>query len=197
MSRVQNNLRINLLYGSRANIDEGARLPKTMPHWFSDYGINFELDSGTGYGRRKNLLQGCGSPVRYFRALPHLGLLQICDGYFDRWANSVGAETTLPKTRAEFKVALDYLLSVGKIAPIDPEKEIASLVENLDFIDVRIEETQLNHADLEAHVRHFGRSKRWIARLWTRYQRELALLRAKRMQIIKDIGFQKRRSLLK
>ena len=37
-------------------------------------------------------------------------MFQICDGKFDRWANSVGAEVLLPTTHAEFKAAVAVLL---------------------------------------------------------------------------------------
>jgi hypothetical protein len=165
MSNVQNNLRLPVRYGSRESIDETARLPKTMAHWFRDYGVVFDVKSGTGYGVRRTMKAGCGSPVRYFRALPHLGLLQICDGYFDRWANSIGAETSLPKTRAEFVAAM--------------EREIAEL--------------QDENLDLEAHVLYFGRSERWIKKLWSRYQWRLSFLRAKRQYIVGNLKFQRMR----
>ncbi len=195
MSCLQNNLRTEPRYGSRDSVDENARLPKTMPHWFREHGIKFDANIGAGYGTRTNHRLGCGSPVRHFRALPHLGVLQICDGYFDRWANSVGAETALPKTRAEFTVAIKYLLSVAKIADIDPEKEIASLVDDLRAVNDEIAELQLNNADLAAHVRYFGRSKRWIGRLWKRHLRKMAYLRSRRVRIAKEIKFQKGRAI--
>lgn len=37
---------------------------------------------------------------------------QICDGTFDRWANSVGAEVRFPLTQAEFDKALEHLCSI-------------------------------------------------------------------------------------
>lgn len=36
-------------------------------------------------------------------------LFQICDGDFDRWANSVGAQTRFPWTQVDFDNALDHL----------------------------------------------------------------------------------------
>jgi hypothetical protein len=193
MSSLQNNPRIALRYGSRDNVDETARLPKTMVHWFREHGIKFHAESGVGYGTRKSLVEGCGTSVRHFRALPHLGLIQICDGYFDRWANSVGTETSLPKTRAEFATAIEHLLSHSKIAKIDPEVELESLLRDLETVDRDVAELRNENLDLESHVRYFGRSKRWIARLWSRYQRELSYLHWKRDRIVKKIRFQRMR----
>ncbi|NTF18020.1 hypothetical protein G6L37_06355 [Agrobacterium rubi] len=38
--------------------------------------------------------------------------LQICDGSFDRWANSVGAQVSFPWTEGEFVKALDELCAI-------------------------------------------------------------------------------------
>lgn len=193
MSNLQNNLRIQVRYGSRDAVDEEARLPKTMVHWFREYGVAFDPHSGTGYGVRRTLKTGCGSPVRYFRALPHLGLLQICDGYFDRWANSVGAETLLPKSRAEFVAAMEFLLASAELAKIDPETEIVSLEEDLSSVEREIAELQVENLDLAAHVQYFGRSERWIKKLWSRYQWQLSSLRSNRQHIANHLKFQRMR----
>lgn len=193
MSNLQNNLRIQVRYGSRDAVDEDARLPKTMAHWFREYGVAFDPHSGTGYGVRRTLKTGCGSPVRYFRALPHLGLLQICDGYFDRWANSVGAETSLPKSRAEFVAAMEFLLASAELAKIDPEVKIGSLEEDLSTVEREIAEFQDENSDLEAHILYFGRSERWIKKLWKSYQWRLSSLRSKRQYIAGNLKFQRLR----
>lgn len=36
----------------------------------------------------------------------------ICDGQFDRWANSVGAEVRFPWTQHDFEKALDHLCAI-------------------------------------------------------------------------------------
>lgn len=193
MTRLQNNLRFPVRYGSRDKGDEDARLPKTMGHWFSEFGVRFDPLSGTGYGVRRDLKLGCGSPIRYFRALPHLGVLQICDGYFDRWANSVGAETSLPKNRVEFVAAMKFLLASAELAKIDAEAEIVSLEEELSSVDQEISELRNDNLDLEAHVHYFGLSERWIKKLWKYYQRRLASLGDKRRRIAGDLKFQRMR----
>jgi hypothetical protein len=193
MSKLQNNLRLPVQYGSRELVDEEARLPKTMAHWFRDYGVAFNAEIGTGRGVRRTLKVGCAGPVRYFRALPHCGLLQICDGYFDRWANSVGAETQLPKTRAEFVAAMEFLLASAELANVDPAKEISSLENDLAAADREIEELQSENRDLDIHVRYFGRSAPWIRNLWRRYQRRLSSLRSLRQRISRKLKFQRMR----
>jgi hypothetical protein len=193
MSNLQNNLSRPVCYGSREVVDEEARLPKTMVHWFREFGVTFDPAGGTGYAVRKELKIGCGSPVRRFRALPHLGLLQICDGFFDRWANSVGAETALPKSRSEFVVAMGILLESAKLYKVDAEEQIASLEEQLSSVETEIDEVRSENRDLEAHVRYFGLSDRLIRRLWKRYQWQISYLRSKRGRIKSELKFQQLR----
>ena len=52
-------------------------------------------------------------PGRNFRILRHWNKLQIDDGNFDRWANSVGAEITLDvSTKINFMKCVDTLISM-------------------------------------------------------------------------------------
>lgn len=173
MSALQNNRRLPIVYGSLEHPVEDARLPKTMPHWFREFGITFDAGTGHGYARRRELKIGCGEPLRRFRALPNLGLLQICDGYFDRWANSVGAEVPLPKSRIEFVAAMQILLAEAKLAKIDPAEEIDRLSGNIAEIEKDIAKLHAENADLAYNVRFFGRTSRWIRVLWKRYQWDL------------------------
>jgi hypothetical protein len=170
MSKLQNNRNIPVVYGSREVPNEDARLPKSMTHWFREFGITFDRHAGTGYGVRKSLKIGCGEPVRHFRALPHLGLLQVCDGYFDRWANSVGAETALPKSRAEFVAAIEWLLAEAVLAKIDPAVETENLTKRIERVEADIAEERLENSDLEYHVRVYGFTSKWVRNLWRRYQ---------------------------
>ncbi len=57
-------------------------------------------------------------PGRRFRVLPHLDRMDICDGAFDRWANSGGASVHLPLSPAEATAALATLraASAGRVA---------------------------------------------------------------------------------
>jgi hypothetical protein len=98
------------------------RLSRSMRHWFEKagiyqgkaYGLHRKWRRGNGYllakTRKARFVAGTRDGIRNFRVLSHLGIMQICDGYFDRWANSVGAEVPLPRTEAEFVAALDTLL---------------------------------------------------------------------------------------
>lgn len=43
------------------------------------------------------------------------GTFQICDGNFDRWANSVGAEVPIPRNEKEFDQALKSLREMSQI----------------------------------------------------------------------------------
>jgi len=102
--------------------DSVQRLPRSMRHWFERvgiyqskaYGLHRTWRRGHGYliaaTRKARFVEGTRDRVRHFRVLPQSDLMQICDGYFDRWANSVGASVPVPQTEVEFKAALETLL---------------------------------------------------------------------------------------
>lgn len=102
--------------------DETKRLPRSMRHWFEKagiyqdkaYGLHRRWRRGQGYliagTNKRRFIEGTRDGVRHFRVLAHCDLMQICDGYFDRWANSVGASVPVPQTEAEFVVSLETLL---------------------------------------------------------------------------------------
>ena len=50
--------------------------------------------------------------TRQIRMSAEADFLQICDGQFDRWANSVGSEVRFPWTEGEFKKAIDDLCAI-------------------------------------------------------------------------------------
>jgi hypothetical protein len=64
-------------------------------------------DDGYLYGMVE--VEGC---TRQIRMSADGDFLQICDGSFDRWANSVGAETRFPWTESDFNTALDELCAI-------------------------------------------------------------------------------------
>jgi len=102
-------------------IENPAPLPKQFKHWLVRHG--FYVQKRNQYwrtypsvrSRRKHLLDGCYASKRFVRVLPHLDRMEICDGDFDRWANSVGASICpIPRTQAEFDAAIVELLHRSK-----------------------------------------------------------------------------------
>lgn len=100
-------------------------LPKQMRHWFERSGIYQSRTFGLhrawrrhecifGRSSKPAFTAGTRDGVRYFRVLPHLDRMDICDGYFDRWANSLAASVPMPKTEAEFRVALVSLVKKAR-----------------------------------------------------------------------------------
>ena len=105
-------------------IDSTRQLPKSMRHWFERAGIYQWKQHGShrswrrdrfiyGSSRSKRLIEGTRDGRRNFRVYPHLDLMYICDGYFDRWANSTAATVPMPRTQAEFDAAIERLLHLS------------------------------------------------------------------------------------
>lgn len=91
--------------------------PKQMRHWMEANGFRLLRykkrnwrECPIAITRKPRFCEETVEPHRLIRVLPHLGLMQICDGNFDRWANSVGAEIEMPKTKAQFETALGLLI---------------------------------------------------------------------------------------
>jgi len=116
-------------------IDSTRQLPKSMRHWFERAGIY----QGKRYGmhrrwRTYNHIHGTSHKARFaagtmdgsreFRVLPHLDRMDICDGNFDRWANSTAASVPMPRTQAEFEAALVELVerSATKLCRVAPQE---------------------------------------------------------------------------
>lgn len=138
-----------------SEVDE-PRLPKQIEHWFELFGVKFDARYGTGYSTRKTNLVGCAKPYRHFRVLRHLGIMQICDGYFDRWANSVGAEVTIPKTEAEFRQAMATLLATAKLEKVEREVLISDAAQRISWADRDIQNAEEWYGDIAKWVRHHG-----------------------------------------
>jgi hypothetical protein len=85
---------------------EGIRyrdIDTKVRYWMKRHGIkpwDRTIWSCTAYCKRTN---------RHFRFNRWVDTFEICDGDFDRWANSCGAETTIPTTEAEFDAAVEFL----------------------------------------------------------------------------------------
>lgn len=100
-----------------AEVDESRQAPKQLRHWAQQHGfymVRFRKAPWRGYPiartRKARFVDGTRDRVRYIRVLPHLDRMDICDGYFDRWANSMGASVPMPKTQAEFDAAIGELV---------------------------------------------------------------------------------------
>jgi hypothetical protein len=102
------------------------RLPKQMRHWCEQAGLhargwqkarNWRRENVIyASGRRAILIAGCRDAERFVRILPHLDRMDICDGDFDRWANSMGASISpIPRTEAAFNEAIKTLLKKARV----------------------------------------------------------------------------------
>lgn len=87
------------------------KFPKQWKHWVESSGLKF-YDSGRGY-YRKFYFKGKN---RHWRIDCYGKLDCSCPAeHFDRWANSRGAEyPTIPKTKAEFQLAVKELIELSK-----------------------------------------------------------------------------------
>lgn len=73
-----------------------------MLWWFEENEFQIdEHDMGWIHARKNN---------RRYRVLVEQNLFQVCDCKFDRWANSVGNETRLPKNESQFSKMCEKLL---------------------------------------------------------------------------------------
>ena len=77
------------------------RLPKQFTHWAKEFGF---VRSGFRKSRRTFSYENRRTGRR-LRVNCHAEL-QVCDGDFDRWANSVGGSTSMPKSQREFRAAM-------------------------------------------------------------------------------------------
>jgi hypothetical protein len=100
-----------------------ARPPKSLRHWAERAGFHMPKGYHRSWRRRgyfwarstkSTHIADCMSPKRFIRVLPHLDRMDICDGFFDRWANSMGASVRMPLTEAEFQAAIKTLLSKSR-----------------------------------------------------------------------------------
>lgn len=98
-------------------MNEDFKIPKQMRHWLEKNGIYCR-----DYRRLKKydlIIASTSKPEfkkgednRMFRVVG--GTIEICDGDFDRWANSVGYKLPCPTTEAEFNAVLKQLIKETK-----------------------------------------------------------------------------------
>ncbi|USN15329.1 hypothetical protein KIKIMORA_01830 [Brevundimonas phage vB_BpoS-Kikimora] len=106
-----------------AEEDPNRPMPKSLRHWAGKVGIYLHGGYSRDWRRRRYFyassrrtayIQDCADDRRFFRVLPHINRMDICDGYFDRWANSLGASVPMPTTEAEFMSAVQTLLKKSR-----------------------------------------------------------------------------------
>jgi len=97
------------------------RAPKQMRHWIEVNGFRLRRwkkrswrDYPMAITRKSRFCQGTREQHRMIRVIPELNRMDICDGDFDRWANSMGASVPMPKTKAEFEAALVQLIDESR-----------------------------------------------------------------------------------
>ena len=90
---------------------EKIKLPKQFKHWVKSSGLSFH-DSGRERYQKFNFK----GRDRYWRIDCYGKLCCSCPAeHFDRWGNSRGAEyPTMPKTKAEFQLAVKELIELSK-----------------------------------------------------------------------------------
>lgn len=104
--------------------DPTRPLPKSLRHWAGKAGIYLQARRYNKDWRRRRYfyatsrrtayIQDGVDDRRHFRVLPHINRMDICDGDFDRWANSLGASVPMPTTEAEFMAAVQTLLKKSR-----------------------------------------------------------------------------------
>lgn len=146
------------IYGTPDHERHDALLPKCFFNWCAVAGFRMELVGTTGYGRSRLSVnrKGCLDPVRRLRAMPHIGIMQICDGSFDRWANSVGGQVALPKTKEEFAVAIKYLLENAQVCAFDVDETLKGLRRDLNNADQHLQVFNNEYADVFGYVEAHG-----------------------------------------
>lgn len=99
--------------------DEDRPMPKSLRLWAQRAGFHMPKGyhrswrrDGTfiAKSRKAAHVTGCREPRRFIRVLPHIDRIDICDGYFDRWANSTGASAPMPRNEQDFNATLARLL---------------------------------------------------------------------------------------
>jgi hypothetical protein len=168
---------------TRDTPDQAARLPRNFAHWCRASGLTVVVADGgmvLARSRRKAHVAGCPTPVRHFRALAHIGVFQVCDGYFDRWANSVGAEVPLPASRAEFDAALARLLAGAEINKTTPAEEAENVRRDLEWLERDLAELEEEYGEVVAWAARHGRHGKYVRDSVRAYRREFSRLIARR-----------------
>lgn len=166
--------------------EKEVKLPRNIRHWAKSRGLVIVEDHFPGgfymRSKKKEFIKGTNESQRYFRILGHINYFQICDGSFDRWANSVGYTLPIPMTRKEFDKALDELVTKADVHPFsedivnaDCERRVRWANEHLQFFEER-------WGWLLAWANKHGRHGRFVRAIVRRHKAEIV----KRNSIIRS-----------
>lgn len=149
-------------------------IPKTFEHWCRSIGLellNCYPEHGYAIMRSNHAeyRKNCIGQYRYFRLMSHLDVIQICDGDFDRWANSVGGEIKMPKTRDEFTKAICSLVESAKPEAPNVEEYRRYLFKRIELVDMEIDEEKKELQELRSiyreYVIKYGCKAKYLKRL--------------------------------
>lgn len=171
------------IYGTPDSPNERAAFPKSFEHWCNAEGIHFKTEYGVGYSKNKRFMDGVEGRYREFRALPRIGVMQICDGYFDRWANSVGAEVPMPRTKSEFVAAVRRLVETAKMHEVPAAVIVERLEQDIAELDADIGLLSAERLDWDRALpfSRWDRPHRVLrSRKMRRIAREIEVLRTRR-----------------
>ena len=161
-----------------------VKLPRNIRHWAKARGLivdgDYFKDGGLYmHSRRKEFTRGILDGSRHFRILGHVNFFQICDGDFDRWANSVGRTLPVPMTRAEFDAALDELVETAEHRELSEQRINEDADRRVRWALNAIEALEERYGDVVAWANVYGRHGKWVRRSVNRYQSGVAKERGK------------------
>lgn len=182
-----------------------AKLPKQFKHWCEKAGIYIDYwsnDSAHAHmsTRRAQYLKGCLHHERYFRVLGLPGLIEVCDGNMDRWANSVSLQMPIPMTEKEFGETIALLTTPRALDMESIEREREYRNENIRRATDELIELEKENEGIISWVRKWGqprskyfqRERRYMKRyLWSRRRLEKELNRQR--LVLKNLAIQERR----
>lgn len=132
------------------------RLPKQLKYWLRQdgwliskktYGNNYLLATS----KKKKYIWACNDKTRHLRVLSHTGVIEICDGFFDRWANSGGLTLPIPRNKKEFDETMNRMAEEAVIHT--PVENIPSH-KSFDYILDQIGDYGEHHSDMKS-IREF------------------------------------------
>lgn len=163
-----------------------VKLPRNIRHWAKSRGLAIVSDHFPDgiymRSKRKEFINGTNDRYRYFRILGHINYFQICDGSFDRWANSVGYTLPIPTTREEFDKALDELVAKAKVHVFDEEAVSDDCERRVRWANEHLQFFEERWGWLLAWANKHGRHGRFVRAIVRRHKAEIV----KRNSIIRS-----------
>lgn len=152
-----------------------VKLPRNIRHWATSRGLVINGDyfkDGSLYmhSERLEFTRGILDSRRHFRILGHLNYFQICDGDFDRWANSVGKILPIPMKRDDFDATLDKLVATAETRELTEERINEDADRHIRWALNEIERLHDRFGDVVAWANANGRHGKWVRGWVHRYQ---------------------------